>query len=208
MDGELFEITPPYPPPPVTYMPAWLPRAADAFAFLRNRIPWQHREFRPGTMMPRLEALLGPEGASYTYSGVQYRCARLARHPLERMVRRVNEQLGTEFNAVFVNLYRDHTDSIGWHRDDEPGLGPVDQVVIASVSLGARRRFLMRRKADDGRWIRREWRLGEGDLFLMRAGSQSDWEHSAPKEDTPAGERIAITFRRLVGFPSLPGDTR
>lgn len=187
----------PEPVPPVTYLPGWLPDADKAMTYLRHRIPWVHREFRDGVLMPRLEALLGPAGAGYTYSGVVYRCSPMDGHPVERLLRRVNEATGQAFNACFINLYRSGSDSIGWHADDEPSLGPVADVAIASLSLGVPRLFQMRRRLGERKFARAEWRLGNGDLLLMRPGCQDGWEHRAPKEGV-AGERMALTFRRLM----------
>lgn len=184
--------------PPVDFRGAWLSDHEAALAYLRRRIEWVHREFREGTMMPRLEALFGPRGAGYTYSGIRYACTPLDGHPVQRLVDRVNGALGTEFNAVFVNLYRSGDDSIGWHRDDEPVLGPAAEVEIASLSLGAPRRFVLRKRLDGRRFARVEWRLGGGDLLYMRAGCQVGWEHSAPKEPGVEGSRMALTFRRLL----------
>jgi len=193
--GDLFATTG---GPPVSYLPGWLPEPAAALVYLRHRMPWVHREFKDGVLMPRLEALLGPEGASYSYSGIEYRCSPMVRHPVQRLADRVNAALGTEFNACFVNLYRDGSDSIGWHADDEPSLGPIADVEIASLSLGVRRRFLMRRRVGERQFERAEWALGHGDLLHMRAGCQDGWEHAAPKEPEVVGERIALTFRRLL----------
>lgn len=168
-------------------------------------IPWEQRHMperwvdgqNQSTPMPRLEWLASTlPGRSYTYSGVRYDAADL--HPWPAIVEvmaRASIAAGVEFNAVFANMYRDGDDSIGWHSDDEPVLGPTDQAVIASVSLGARRRFLMR---EVGRTTNRhEYDIGEGDLLIMHAGCQSRWEHCAPKTAKPVGPRVSLTFRAL-----------
>ena len=183
--------------PPVIVYHDWLEEPARALEYLRHRLPWEHREFRDGVKMPRVEALLGPPGSAYTYSGVRYAAGPLPGHPVERLVTRVNALLGTEFNSVSANLYRDGADSIGWHRDDELVLGPPEDIEIASLSLGARRPFQMRLRVGERQFVRRTWELGEGDLMHMRAGCQCGWEHRAPKVDGHIGERIALTFRRF-----------
>ena len=66
-------------------------------------------------------------------------------------------ELEAPFDSCLANLYRDGADSMGWHSDDEPELGP--RPTIASVSLGARRRFLLRHRASGQRW---SVELGEG----------------------------------------------
>jgi alkylated DNA repair dioxygenase AlkB len=106
---------------------------------------------------------------------------------------RLEVRLGRPFNSVLANLYRSGADSIGWHADDEPcfGLNPV----IASISLGAARRFLLRHRQ---RGETREWELTPGSLLVMAGTTQRDWKHSVPKTSRPAGERINLTYRHFV----------
>lgn len=141
---------------------------------------------------PRLEAWYGDAGASYSYSG-------LAHEPLpwtpelQRLRERVEVAAGTTFNSVLANLYRDGNDSNGWHADDESELG--EQPVIASLSLGAARRFLLRHRASVERV---EVVLEAGSLLLMRGKTQQCWKHSVPKQRTVHAPRINLTFRRVV----------
>jgi alkylated DNA repair dioxygenase AlkB len=98
---------------------------------------------------------------------------------------------GEEFNAVLCNLYRDGSDYVGWHSDDENNM---DQSCIASVSVGATRSFKFRHKTTKEQ-ISVE--LEQGDLLLMRY-CQQHWHHALPKRlkvDTP---RINLTFRRII----------
>ena len=79
---------------------------------------------------------------------------------------------------------------MGYHSDNEPELGP--RPTIASVSLGDRRRFVLRHRATRERW---SWDLGHGDLLVMRDESQSDYAHAVPKVSRPVGPRMNLTFR-------------
>lgn len=91
MTAPLFGAPEPAPlVPPVTYLPGWLDTHAATFAWCERSLPWEHRVFRDDVKMPRLECWLGPAGASYVYSGVKYRARELARHPISRLVDRVN----------------------------------------------------------------------------------------------------------------------
>lgn len=66
-------------------------------------------------------------------------------HPVLTTLRlAVEEKSGHTFNSLLCNLYRDGKDSIGWHSDSEPSLGP--QPVIASLSLGDTRVFSLRKQ--------------------------------------------------------------
>jgi alkylated DNA repair dioxygenase AlkB len=129
--------------------------------------------------------------AAYRYSGI-------ANQPqpwpavLADIRDRLVRELGVEFNSCLANLYRDGSDSMGFHSDDEPGLG--DRPTIASVSLGAPRRFVLRRRRTRARWT---WELGHGDLLVMRDESQSDYAHAVPKTSHPIGPRMNLTFRQF-----------
>ena len=92
-----------------------------------------------------------------------------------------------------ANLYRDGRDSMGWHRDHEPELGPDPHVV--SLSLGASRDFDVRRDADR---LTQRFALGHGDLILMGTESQTKWTHSIPKRLKIKKLRINLTFRQVI----------
>ena len=94
------------------------------------------------------------------------------------------------FNSCLANLYRDGSDSMGYHSDNEPELGP--EPTIASISLGARRRFVLRHRMTREQWA---WELGEGDLLVMRDESQRDYAHAVPKTSRLVGPRMNLTFR-------------
>jgi alkylated DNA repair dioxygenase AlkB len=169
--------------------------ASELFDALHRQIDWQQEEilmFGRRVPVPRRVAWHGDPGASYTYSGT-------AHHPrpwtpaLERVRSRVTGLTGVHFNAVLLNLYRDGRDGMGWHADDEPELGR--NPVIASVSLGATRRFCLRhRRRKD---LRLDVLLTHGSLLLMSGATQHHWVHALPKTAVPVGERINLTFRRV-----------
>ena len=173
---------------------------------IQNKVQFEQRsmpatDYRAAQPLPRLEALVSDVDRAYRYSGIEYRP-----QPLHGRVRAILDEVNgflfeqgeiqAPFDAVFINLYRSGRDSIGWHRDDEPSLGPVGEVQIASLSFGARRRFLLRERANPKN--RHPYDLGMGDLLLMQRGCQSAWEHAATKTDRPCGPRMALTFRRFV----------
>lgn len=92
-------------------------------------------------------------------------------------------ETGTRFTACCFQAYLDGT-GCGWHYD-------ADWAVQAILSLGVTRTFQVRRK--DGTGLR-EWRLAHGDLLVMPAGFQDEWEHCVPAEPV-AGERCSLVFR-------------
>jgi alkylated DNA repair dioxygenase AlkB len=176
---------------------AWRPDESSAlFAELRRGIDWRQEElilFGERRRVPRLVAWHGDPGARYTYSGTEHvPCPWTP--PLAATRDRVRELTGAEFNAVLLNLYRDGRDGMGWHSDDEPELGP--QPTIASVSLGATRRFRMRHRRR--RQLTLDLDLADGSLLLMGGATQERWLHAVPKTARAVGERINLTFRRVA----------
>ena len=102
---------------------------------------------------------------------------------------------GAVFNSALLSYYRDGEDSIGWHSDDEAALGA--QPCIASLSLGATRRFQLRPRPG-GATLSIE--LSAGSLLLMRGDSQRRWRHRLPPT-MGAEARINVSFRHFVGSP-------
>ncbi|MFT4197628.1 MAG: alpha-ketoglutarate-dependent dioxygenase AlkB [Pseudoxanthomonas sp.] len=183
----------------VELRPGWLAAepASRLLQALAAGIDWQvHRIHLFGRWVdsPRLSCWIGDAGARYRYSGVGFDPQPWP--PALAEVRgRLARELGVPFDSVLANLYRDGHDAMGWHSDDEPELGPAP--VIASLSLGAARRFVLRRR-DDHR-VRREFVLEAGSLLVMRGRCQTDWQHALPRTRRPVDARINLTFRRVLG---------
>lgn len=152
---------------------------------------------------PRLSAWMADSGLSYLYSGVE-RTPKAWVKPIDDMRRAVIDLCGASMNSVLCNLYRTGQDSMGWHADNEPELGP--QPTIASVSLGGTRRFRIRRTDQPVESIGID--LRHGDLLLMRGPSQKQWQHCVPKTRRPVAPRINLTFRSIIcdrkGAPICP----
>jgi alkylated DNA repair dioxygenase AlkB len=179
------------------WSPAFLSREeADAMlAVLDAAIPWQRhhlRIFGRDVPAPRLSAWIGDPGAAYTYSRVRFEPLPWP-EPLAALRRRVAEASAAAYNSVLANRYADGTQSMGWHADDEPELGP--RPVIASVSLGAARRFALRHRHTRER---RDIELTHGSMLLMRGETQAHWQHALPRTTRPLGTRINLTFRNIL----------
>jgi alkylated DNA repair dioxygenase AlkB len=173
-----------------------VPEASACFGELRRGIDWQQERvlvFGKRHAVPRLVAWHGDPGARYTYSGTPHEPEPWT-STLLQVRRRVLALAGCDFNAVLLNLYRDGRDGMGWHADDEPELGP--DPVIASVSLGAARRFSLRHRRRKG--LRADLSLPNGSLLLMSGATQRNWVHAVPKTAATVGERINLTFRRVA----------
>jgi alkylated DNA repair dioxygenase AlkB len=100
-------------------------------------------------------------------------------------------ELGEPFKTAGLCLYRDGRDSVAWHGD-RIGRGRDADTMVAIVSLGAPRAFLLRPRGG-GRAVRHE--IGHGDLLVMGGSAQRTWEHSVPKTTRPVGARVSIQFR-------------
>lgn len=170
--------------------------AAPLFDELRAGIRWQQEEvliFGRRRLVPRLVAWHGDPGAAYRYSGTDHDPEPWT-PALERVRARVRALTGADFNAVLLNLYRDGRDGMGWHADDESELGR--NPVIASVSLGATRRFCLRHRKR--RALKLALDLPSGSLLMMGGATQHHWLHALPRTQRPTGERINLTFRRVA----------
>ena len=182
----------------LAFDPHWLGAdEADAlFAALRAQVAWEvHRIrlFGREVDSPRLSCWIGDPDASYRYSGVRFE-PRSWPDALRPVRVRLEQTLGQGFNSVLANLYRDGRDAMGWHSDAEPELGA--QPVIASISLGAARRFAFRHRQQPERKLSLE--LPHGSLLVMAGDTQRFYRHSLPRTVRPVGERINLTFRRIL----------
>jgi alkylated DNA repair dioxygenase AlkB len=190
----------------VALLPQWLPaeEAEATFTALYAAVPWEThrlRLFGREVDAPRLSCWIGDPHTSYVYSGTRFEP-----HPWPPLLADLRERLqricGARFNSVLANLYRDGCDSMGWHSDDEPELG--DQPLIASLSLGAERRFRLRRRlprtvksspADTVNLL-----LPPGSVLRMAGATQRLYRHDLPKTRRAVASRINLTFR-WIGPP-------
>jgi len=172
----------------------------DILRQLIDTIPWRSEKiivWGKTHVQPRLIAWFGDPGSEYEYSGI--RLQPLAWAPVLTDIRREVERIaGVTFNSVLLNYYRDQNDSMGFHSDDEPELGP--QPIIASVSFGERRTLVLKhRTRKDIKPVRVP--LESGSLLLMRGDTQRYWKHGIGKETRPCGPRVNLTFRQIIPVP-------
>jgi len=163
---------------------------------LIEETPWQSETivmWGKNFQQPRLVAWYGDAGLDYTYSGI-----RLNPIPWTKLLLDIKAAVelisGTSFNSVLLNYYRDNRDSMGFHSDDERELG--EQPVIASLSLGCERTFLLKHKVDKNLKPLRI-KLGSGSFLLMKGETQRNWKHGINKETQACGPRVNLTFRNI-----------
>lgn len=180
------------------YLPGFLGGAdADAlFERLLGGIDWRAEFvtlFGRTQPVPRLVAWCGAAGLDYRYGGAPHRC-RGWQAVLIPVRERLDVGLGAAFNFVLMNRYRSGADAMGWHADDEASLGR--EPLVASVSLGATRRFRVRSKSRSGPSVSVD--LEHGSLLVAWGHSQSRYAHCVPRTRRPVGERINLTFRTIA----------
>lgn len=155
---------------------------------------------------PRLEAWHGP--VPYKFGGSELPAAELP-PVLKALAVRASLTIAIgvaehghivhpRFDSCLANLYRDGEDSVSWHSDDEP---EMNDPIIASISLGAKRPFLLRRKNPTpsiaSAMLPNNLRidLEHGSLLIMLRGVQAEWQHCLPKVRGLRQQRVNLTFR-------------
>ena len=123
-------------------------------------------------------------------------------HPLLEQVRALlSARYHVAFDRLSLGYYRSGADGVAWHGDTMARELP--QALVATVSLGGPRRFLLRPRAS-GRAL--AFSLGLGDLFVMGGSCQRTWQHAIPKV-ARAPARIAVMFRPVWTRPGARGDS-
>ncbi len=170
--------------------------AADQlFNSLLNGLAWQEEQifvYGRWHKVPRLMCWYGDKGASYKYSGVNHQPL-IWTDSLLDVKQKIESDYQCSFNSVMANLYRNGSDSMGCHADDEKELGA--NPLIASLSLGEQR--LLKFRHNDSRQVF-DVTLAHGDLLLMAGEIQHHWRHELPKTKKKSAERVNLTFRKII----------
>jgi len=167
----------------------------DATAYLQyflQQLAWPHDEvilYGKHIRTSRMIAWYGDEKFEYHYSGM-IRKGHIWDNRLWKLKQYIEKLTGQQFNSCLANLYQDGSQGMGWHSDDEKTLG--QNPVIASVSLGATRKFCFRHKTQNDKI---EVLLQHGQLLLMRDETQHFWKHALMKSTRVQEPRINLTFR-------------
>jgi hypothetical protein len=170
-----------------------LEESKQFFRSLKEEIKWRHEPivlFGKKIMQPRLTAWYGDDNKVIRYSGIKMQPLPWTPVLIE-IKTKVESFSGVAFNSVLLNQYRNESDSMGWHRDNEKELGT--DPVIASVSFGATRTFHFRH-VDDPK-LKKIIPLNDGSCLIMRGSTQHFWYHRLPKLTKPINPRINLTFR-------------
>ena len=169
--------------------------ANSLFVQLQQNIEWQQEKIKLyGQVhdLPRLTAWYGDPAKTYSYSGISITSLEWIEALLE-IKKRIESVSDYSFNSVLLNRYRNGSDGVSWHADDEPELG--QNPVTGSVSFGEARPFELKHKTLDEK---RKIILENGSYLLMKGRTQHCWLHQIPKSKRVLGERINLTFRQIA----------
>eukprot|EP00818_Percolomonas_sp_WS_P005815 CAMPEP_0117436036 /NCGR_PEP_ID=MMETSP0759-20121206/800_1 /TAXON_ID=63605 /ORGANISM="Percolomonas cosmopolitus, Strain WS" /LENGTH=226 /DNA_ID=CAMNT_0005227623 /DNA_START=19 /DNA_END=696 /DNA_ORIENTATION=- len=166
----------------VRYFPNLIPRkkSLELYEKLRTNTDW-HQErilmfgkwFEPS----RKVQTAGDDGLTFEYSGTQHNTVPWSKELLE--IKELVEKALDYNNFAVLNFYKDGSSQMGWHADDRGSM--VDRSIIASVSLGASRKFRLRRMHLT-KGTGTEVLLGSGDLLTMEEDCQKHYKHCVPKQ--------------------------
>ncbi len=166
---------------------------ADYQHFLKH-INWQHDRalvYGKSYTTRRQVAWYGSQPFSYTYSGVT-KTAQPWTDKLLAIKQLVEASSDRTYNACLLNLYQDGQDGVAWHSDGEKDL--QRHGAIASVSLGAERRFVFKHKKTNEKVA---FTLAHGSLLVMQGTTQDHWLHCLPTTTKIHQPRVNLTFRTI-----------
>lgn len=166
------------------------------FSILKDTIQWQQDDisiFGKTYQQPRLTALYGDNDKPYSYSGITMHPEQWTSELLE-IKNDIESEIQHRFTSVLLNFYRDGNDSNSWHADNEKEL--AKNPIIASVSFGETRTFHFKHR--HLKEERHKIDLHHGSLLVMKDEMQHFWLHHLAKTKKTVGERINLTYRRIV----------
>ncbi len=161
---------------------------------LFDEIPWENDEaivFGKHYITKRKVAWFGDQNYSYKYSGV-VKQAHIWTQELLTLKKIVEEVSETTYNSCLLNLYHSGDEGMAWHSDGEKTL--LDNGTIASLTLGAERKFSFKHKENKQRV---DIVLENGSLLLMKGITQKNWLHRLPPTKKVQSPRINLTFRTI-----------
>lgn len=161
-----------------------------------NNINWKNDEvnlFGKHYILDRKSAMYSTINADYFYAGKNHITNEYTK-AIFLIQEKINSLLpNLNFNSVLFNWYKNGSQKMGWHSDNEKELG--DNPMIASLSLGAERRFDLKHNIIKNEKF--QIYLPSGSLIIMGKGIQQNWKHQIPAQKKIMDGRINLTFRSL-----------
>jgi alkylated DNA repair dioxygenase AlkB len=158
----------------VDHVPGWVHGHDALFDQLERELPWRRETMKMYDKIVDVPRLLAAVDAQPL---------------LEQMRAALSARYGEEFLYATAALYRDGSDSVAMHGDTTAR--DMLEAIVATISLGAPRKFVMRPTEGGESW---SLPLGRGDLVVMGGTFQRTWRHGIPKVEH-ADPRISVMFR-------------
>ena len=159
-----------------------------------DTIEWKNDEaviFGKRIITKRKVAWYGDTTFSYTYSKTTKEALQWTPELLQ-LKKIIEEKTGETYNSCLLNLYHSGDEGMGWHSDGEKEL--KKNGAIASVSLGAERKFAFKHK-ETKEVISQV--LAHGSVLVMKDETQSHWLHRLPPTTRISTPRVNLTFRTI-----------
>ena len=151
--------------------------SSKLYDYLNNLKLWEKKEilvYGKKCHQNRTTCFMSYPGLNYRYSGTDNIGDDLHKHPIVMNIKSKLENYldsSVEYNYLLCNKYKDGTENIGMHSDDERDLcGP-----IASISIGCERFFDFKHKTDKEKKLRLT--LKNGSLLIMDGDTQKNYKH-------------------------------
>ena len=167
---------------------------------LLTTLPWQPdivTLFGKTHVTTRQIVWMGDSDIDYKYSGHTRQTIAWTdtvfhvKHHIEQQLLKIG--IHANFNSCLLNYYPSGDEGMSYHADDEKELG--HHPIIASLSLGATRKFVLKHKKTQDKV---ELYLESGQLIVMHGATQEYWKHSITKTKTVNEGRISLTFRQMA----------
>lgn len=159
-----------------------------------NEIEWKNDEaviFGKLIYTKRKVAWYANEDFEYTYSNRTKKALKFT-EDLLFLKKLVEEKTGETYNSCLLNLYHSGEEGMAYHSDGERDL--KENGAIASLSLGAKRKFSFKNKKTKERI---DFILEPGSLLVMKGETQKNWLHRLPPSKLVKTPRINLTFRSI-----------
>lgn len=158
--------------------------------FLSDDFPWERQPIR-GIVTRRANAWFATDPRMiYRYSGQVWEPK-----PFDSVITAIRDRLEDlckcGLNSVLTGLYPDGQAAVSWHDDND--FPSLPDTPIASLSFGSKRRFKIRRKADNE--VVAQYDVSHGSLIIMGGELQRHYEHAIQKTSRKVGPRINLSFR-------------
>ena len=110
---------------------------------------------------------------------------------LKIILEEINKKFNADYNGILVNKYKDGTDYISSHSDDESGLSDVG---VCAISYGTPRNFRIRDKQTNK--IVANIDTLDDEIIMMDGDFQKEFKHEIPIQKKIKEHRYSFTFRK------------